>query len=81
MSGVVYVDEAKAEATTGRMVITFNSGGDLFRFHLPAHVALRFRQAIMRDAWQVCCAPDADVVPLKPKRKRKCIGTGKGKQE
>ena len=71
MSGVVYVDEAKAEATTGRMLITFYSGGDLFRFHLPAHVALRFRQTIMRDAWQVCCVPDAEVVQLNPKQTRK----------
>ncbi len=75
MSGVVYVDEAKAEATTGRMLITFISGGDLFRFHLPAHVALRFRQTIMRDAWQVCCVPDADVVTLKLKPKKKAVRT------
>ena len=71
MSGVAYVDEAKAEATTGRMPITFYSGGELFRFHLPAHVALMFRQAIIRDAWQVCCVPNADVVHLKPKQTRK----------
>ena len=77
MSGVIYVDEAKAEATTGRMLITFNSGGELFRFHLPAHVALMFRQAIMRDAWQVCCVPDADVVQLRPKQRRKSMRSSK----
>ena len=66
MSGIVYVDGAKAEATTGRMLITFHSGGERFRFHLPAPVALMFRQAIIRDALQVCCVPNADVVQLKP---------------
>jgi hypothetical protein len=53
------------------MLVTFESGGDAFRFHLPAHVALMFRHAVMQDAWQVCCAPDAEVVPLKPKASRK----------
>ena len=71
MSGIVYVDEAKAEATTGRMLITFHSGGELFRFHLPAHVSLMYRQAIIRDAWQVCCAPNADVVQLMPEQMKK----------
>lgn len=71
MSGVLYVDETAVEATTGHMLVTFKSGGDAFRFHIPAHVALRFRQAVMQDAWQVCCAPDAEVIELKRKRARK----------
>jgi hypothetical protein len=70
MSGVLYVEAAAVEATTGRMLVTFSSGGEHFRFHLPANVALRFRDSVMRDAWQVCCAPDADVVKLSPKRGR-----------
>lgn len=69
--GIIYVEEATAQATTGHMVLTFKSGGDTFRFHIPAHEALEFRQVIMRDTWQVCCAPDADVVKFKPKRQRK----------
>lgn len=77
MSGVLYVDETAVEATTGHMLVRFKSGGDAFRFHLPAHVALRFRQAVMQDAWQVCCPPDAEVVKLQPKRKRRA----KAKQE
>ncbi len=68
MSGVLYVERTAVGATTGHMLVTFESGGDEFRFHLPAHVALRFRQAVMRDGWQVCCAPDAEVVKLQPKR-------------
>jgi hypothetical protein len=40
MSGVLYVEAATVEATTGRMLVTFRSGGDDFRFHLPANVAL-----------------------------------------
>jgi hypothetical protein len=71
MNGVLYIEEAAVEATTGHMLVTFKSGGDAFRFHLPAYVALMFRQKIMRDAWQVCCVPDAEVVKLKPKRQRK----------
>ena len=70
MSGVLYIDEATVEATTGHMLVTFKSGGDAFRFHLPAYVALQFRQAVLQDAWQVCCAPNAEVVRLKPKRRR-----------
>lgn len=71
MNGVLYVEEATADATTGHMLVTFKSGGDAFRFHLPAHVALRFRRAVIQDAWQVCCAPDAEVVSLRPKRRRR----------
>ena len=75
MNGILHIDETAVEATTGHMLVTFKSGGDAFRFHLPAHVALRFRQAVMQDAWQVCCAPDAEVIELKrrrtPKRKAK----------
>ncbi|HUE80294.1 MAG TPA: hypothetical protein VMN38_11780 [Sphingomicrobium sp.] len=70
MSGVLYVEAAAVEATTGRMLVTFSSGGDDFRFHLPAHVALKFRHSVLQDTWQVCCAPDAEVVTFKPKRKR-----------
>lgn len=71
MSGITIVDGARLEATTGHMFVTFESGGDLFRFHLPAHVALRFRQAVMRDTWQVCCAPDAEVVPIQPQEPKR----------
>ena len=77
MNGILHIDETAVEATTGYMLVTFKSGGDAFRFHLPAHVALRFRQAVMQDAWQVCCAPDAEVVRLQPKRKSRA----KAKQE
>lgn len=71
MNGVLYIERAEIEATTGHMRVTFSSGGDAFRFHLPAHVALRFRQSVMQDAWQVCCAPDAEVVKFKSKQKRR----------
>lgn len=71
MSGILYVERATVEATTGHMLVTFESGGEAFRFHLPAHVALTFRHTVMKDAWQVCCAPDAEVVPLRRKRGRK----------
>jgi len=67
MAGVILTDAAKVEATSGKMVITFSSGGDDFRFHLPPHVALGFRDTVMRDGWQVCCAPNAEVVRLKRK--------------
>jgi len=66
MSGILYIDDTAVEATTGHMLITLKSGGEDFRFHLPDHIALRFRQAVLRDTWQVCCAPDAEVVPLRP---------------
>lgn len=71
MNGILYIDETAVEASTGHMLVTFKSGGDAFRFHLPAHVALRFRQSVMQDAWQVCCAPDAEVIELKRTRTRK----------
>ncbi len=71
MSGVLYIEAASVEATSGQMLVTFASGGEDFRFHLPAHIAIRFRQKIMTDGWQVCCAPDAEVVPIRPKRRGK----------
>lgn len=71
MSGILFVDAAKVEATSGQMLITFGSGGDAFRFHLPPHIALRFRTSLFRDGWQIVCAPDAEVVELRPKKGRK----------
>ena len=74
MTGILYIDAASVEATSGQMLVTFESGGDTFRFHLPPHVAIRFRDRVMKDAWQVLCAPDAEVVQFKPKRKaRKAV--------
>lgn len=70
MNGILYIDEATADATTGHMLVTFKSGGESFRFHLPGNVALKFRRTIVQDTWQVCCAPDAEVVPLHPTRKK-----------
>ena len=70
MSGVLYIEAASVEATTGQMLVTFTSGGEDFRFHLPAHIAIRFRHEVMTNAWQVCCAPDAEVVPLKPRARK-----------
>ena len=71
MNGILYVDGASASATSGHMLVTFKSGDDSFRFHLPGNVALKFRQSILQDTWQVCCAPDAEVVRLKPKHNDK----------
>ena len=70
MTGILFVDRSQVEATSGRMLITFSSGGDDFRFHLPPHVAIKLRQHIMRDGWEVLCVPDAEVVHLKPKGRR-----------
>lgn len=81
MSGVFYVEAADVEATTGHMLVTFKSGGDAFRFRLPGDVALKFRHAVMRDAWQVCCAPSAAVVQLKPKGNRNTPQRGQGQAE
>lgn len=66
MSGILYIEKATVEATTGQMLLTLTSGGEDFRFHLPAHVALGFRHMVIEDTWQVCCIPDADVVPIRP---------------
>lgn len=71
MSGVIYVEAAEVEASSGRMLVTFESGGDAFRFHIPAHLALLFRQRMIEDAWQVCCAPNGEVVALSGKDGRK----------
>lgn len=71
MSGILYVEQTAVEAKTGHMLVTFKSGEDAFQFHLPGNVALAFRHAVIRDAWQVCCAPDAEVVQLDHKRNRK----------
>lgn len=70
MSGVLFIEAVAVEATSGRMLVTFTSGGDDFRFHLPGHVALGFRQKVMTDAWQVCCAPDAEVIPIVPEARK-----------
>ena len=69
MSGILYIDGASVEATSGQMLVTFTSGGEDFRFHLPGHVALKFRHKVMADGWQVCCIPDAEVVPIRPSRR------------
>jgi hypothetical protein len=71
MNGLLYVEATEVEASSGRMLVTFQSGGDAFRFYIPADVALLFRQRVLEDAWQVCCAPNAEVITLKPKRRRK----------
>jgi hypothetical protein len=68
MAGILFVEDATVEATTGQMLLTFTSGGEDFRFHLPAHIAIRFRQKVMADGWQVVCAPSAEVVTFKRKR-------------
>jgi len=68
VSGVLYAEGAKAEATTGHMLVTFTSGGEEFRFHLPANVALKFRQSVITDTWQVCCTPSE---PIKFSKKRR----------
>lgn len=75
MAGIIHVDGAAVEATSGQMLLTLQSGGDDFRFHIPPHIALELRQRIMRDGWQVLCVPDADVVALharKARGKRAC---------
>ena len=70
MAGILFVEGAAVEATSGQMLLTLTSGGEDFRFHLPANVAIRFREMILRDGWQVLCAPNAEVVPFRPKRRR-----------
>lgn len=62
MQGIIFVEDAKVEATTGHMRITFRSGDAAFEFYLPGPVALMLRETVMKHAWQVCCAPDAEVV-------------------
>ena len=62
--GILYIEEATVEATSGQMLLTLTSGGDAFRFHLPPSVAVPFRENIMRNGWAVLCAPDAEVTPL-----------------
>ncbi len=71
MNGIVFVESATTKATAGHMLLTFKSGGDAFRFHLPAHLALVFAHAMVRDACQNCGAPGADIIKFSPKNKRK----------
>ena len=73
MAGILIVEGAAVEATSGQMLLTLTSGGEDFRFHLPANVAIRFRELILADGWQVDCAPNAEVVPFRPKRRRKAL--------
>ena len=73
MAGILFVEGAAVEATSGQMLLTLTSGGEDFRFHLPANVAIRFREMILVDGWQVLCAPNAEVVPFRPKRRRKVL--------
>lgn len=70
MNGITFVEKAAVEATSGQMLITFTSGGDAFRFHLSPHVALAFRTLMLRDGWQIVCAPDAEVVKFKKRGKK-----------
>jgi hypothetical protein len=68
---ITYVDGAAVEASSGRMLLTLMSGGDKLQFHIPAHIALTLRHTIMRDGWQVHCAPNAETVSLAAVRARK----------
>ena len=43
MAGILFVEGAAVEATSGKMLLTFTSGGEDFRFHLSANVAIRVR--------------------------------------
>ena len=70
MNGVLFVEGASVAANSGHMLVTFTSGGDDFRFYLPAHVGMKLRETIMRDGWQVLCAPDAETVALDAQRER-----------
>lgn len=70
MAGVIHVDGATVEASSGHMLVTFESGGDAFRFMLPKDVGVSFRTKLMLDAWQVLCFPDAEVVSLAARRAR-----------
>ena len=58
MNGILYIDEASADATTGHMLVTLKSGGDSFRFHLPGNVALKFLQRHLSNR---------DIISLKQK--------------
>lgn len=71
MAGLVLVEGFTVEATSGRMLVTFQSGGDAFRFHLPPHLGLQFRDKVMRDAWQIVCAPSGEVTKLRSGRQKK----------
>lgn len=70
MAGIIHTDTVNVEATSGHMLVSFTSGGDEFRFHLPKHVAIHLREKVMRDGWQVLCAPDAEVVSLAARKAR-----------
>ena len=70
MAGILFIEGAAVEATSGQMLLTLTSGGEAFRFHLPAHIAIKFRQTILADGWQVLCAPNAEVIPFKRKRQK-----------
>lgn len=68
MSGILFTEAAAIEANSGHMLVTFTSGGEDFRLYLPAHVALKLRHRILKDGWQVCCAPNAETVSLAARR-------------
>lgn len=68
MAGILYTEAAAIDANSGRMLVTFTSAGEDFRFHLPAYIALLLRERILRNGWQVCCAPNAQTVSLSARR-------------
>lgn len=70
MAGIIHVDGTTVEATSGQMLVTFESGGEAFRFILPKDVGVGFRTKLLVDAWQVLCFPDAEVVSLAARRAR-----------
>lgn len=66
----IYTDEVTIDASSDRLLMTITSGDETFNFHLPRAVAIAFEQQVKRNAWPIHCAPDGELVPFKPQRRK-----------
>lgn len=74
MSGLIFIESVSQEAvaaTSDGMTLRFESDGATFAFRLSHHAAVRFEQHVRRNSYPLHCAPDGELVPLAPHRKRR----------
>lgn len=68
--GLMYVTEkTEVDADSDGMTIKIKSGDDTFAFRFTRHAGTALEQRIKQTAWAMHCAPDAEVIRLKPKKK------------
>ena len=80
MAGLIYIDKvdrADIECSTDRLVLRLKSDGDKIGLMFSRHAAIMLMEYLKRETWQLHCAPDGELIELKPKAKRKAADKSK----